>query len=304
MVKNSDCVKTEYEGELPFVRVKYEGAYNLAKTLDCGQAFRWERVLDSEYETEFIGVAHGKLISVAQSECGLIIFNITAEEYESLWRHYFALDEDYEAIDRELLENCSNEVFAKALECGKGIRILHQDAWEAVCSFIISQNNNIPRIKKIIDAMSFALGRQIDSGAMKNHGARGKEFYSFPTANATLSAGEDFIFSLKTGFRAKYIIDAASKWCDGTVSESELKSVEKLDDAVAYLCQVKGIGLKVASCALLFGFERYDPFPVDVWMKRVLEKYFEKDFSPATFGRYAGVAQQYLFDYERTGADE
>ena len=293
-----DNIKTEYEGELPFVRVKYDGAYNLAKTLDCGQCFRWERVNDDEW----LGVAFGRLISVKQIDDELIIYNSTAEDFNDIWCHYFALDEDYEKIDSELLENCQNPTFVEALEQGKGIRILHQDSWEAVCSFIISQNNNIPRIKKIIDALSFALGKQIDATLMENHGARGREFYSFPTADAILSAGEEFIFSLKTGFRAKYIIDAASKWCDGTINEEELKQIEALEDALAYLCKVKGIGLKVASCALLFGFERHDPFPIDVWMKRVLDKYFEKDFNPNIFGKYAGVAQQYLFDYERNNA--
>ncbi len=288
-------IKTEYDGKLPFVRVRYSGAYNLAKTLDCGQCFRWERVADDEW----LGVALGHLISVKQINDELIIYNSTAEEFNDIWCHYFALDEDYDAIDRELLENCQNPTFIEALEQGKGIRILHQDSWEALCSFIVSQNNNIPRIKKIIDALSFALGKQIDASGMENHGARGKEFYSFPTAEAILEAGEEFIFSLKTGFRAKYIIDAALKWCDGTVNEEELKRIENLDDAIAYLCTVKGIGLKVASCALLFGFERYDPFPIDVWMKRVLDKYFEKDFNPSTFGKYAGIAQQYLFDFER-----
>ena len=290
-----DNIKTEYEGDLPFVRVEYSGAYNLAKTLDCGQCFRWEKVSDDEW----LGVAFGRLISVKQEGKVLVIYNCTKEDFETFWAHYFALDEDYEAIDNELLENCQNSTFVKALEQGKGIRILHQDAWESVCSFIISQNNNIPRIKKIIDALSFALGKQIDAINMENHGARGREFYSFPTAEAILEVGEEFIFSLKTGFRAKYIIDAAQKWCDGTINEEELKQIEALEDALAYLCRVKGIGLKVASCALLFGFERHDPFPIDVWMKRVLDKYFEKDFNPSTFGKYAGVAQQYLFDYER-----
>ena len=295
MSKFFDNIVTEYDGDLPFVRVRYDGEYNLAKTLDCGQCFRWEKVSDEEW----LGVALGRLISVKHVDDELIIYNSTAEDFDNIWRHYFALDEDYESIDRELVENCKNPTFVKALNEGRGIRILHQEAWETVCSFIISQNNNIPRIKKIIDALSFALGKQIDASNMENHGAKGREFYSFPTAEAILGAGEDFIFSLKTGFRAKYIIDAAQKWCDGTINESELKQIEALDDAIAYLCKVKGIGLKVASCALLFGFERYDPFPVDVWMKRVLDKYFEKDFDPASFGRYAGVAQQYLFDYER-----
>ena len=295
MSKFFKCIKTEYEGELPFVRVRYDGVYNLAKTLDCGQCFRWEKVGDEEW----LGIAFGRLISVKQVGDELIIYNSTKEDFNNIWCHYFALDEDYEKIDRELLENCQNEIFVKALECGKGIRILHQDAWESVCSFIISQNNNIPRIKKIIDALSFALGKQIDATNMENHGAKGREFYSFPTAEAILEAGEQFIFSLKTGFRAKYIIDAAEKWCDGTINEEELKQIEALEEALAYLCRVKGIGLKVASCALLFGFERHDPFPIDVWMKRVLDKYFEKDFDPKTFSKYAGVAQQYLFDFER-----
>ena len=295
MRKFFDEIKTEYEGNLPFVRVRYRGAYNLDRTLDCGQCFRWERVSDNEW----LGVAHGRLISVKQMGYELIIYNSTAEDFFNVWCHYFALDEDYDEIDRELLENCQNSTFVKALEQGKGIRILHQDAWESVCSFIISQNNNIPRIKKIIDAISFALGKPIDAREMANHGAGDREFYSFPTPEAILEAGEEFIFSLKTGFRAKYIIDASQKWCDGTINEEELKQIESLEDAIDYLCKVKGIGLKVASCALLFGFERHDPFPIDVWMKRVLDKYFEKDFNPSTFGKYAGIAQQYLFDYER-----
>lgn len=295
MSKFLNNVVTEYEGNLPFVRVKYEGAYNLSKTLDCGQCFRWERINDREW----LGVAFGRLISIEQNGGELIIYNSTKEDFESTWCHYFALDEDYDAIDRELLERCQNPTFIRALKSGKGIRILHQEPWETVCSFIISQNNNIPRIKKIIDALSFALGKQIDASGMENHGALGREFYSFPEAEAILSAGEEFISSLKTGFRAKYIIDASQKWCDGEINEQDLMNIENLDDAVAYLCKVKGIGLKVASCALLFGFERYDPFPIDVWMKRVLDKYFEKDFSPTAFGKYAGIAQQYLFDFER-----
>lgn len=293
-------IKTEYEGELPFVCVEFDGAYNLAKTLDCGQCFRWEKVNDNEW----LGVAFERVISVKQSGRELTIYNSTKEDFESIWCHYFALDEDYEKIDSELLENCHNSTFVQALKEGKGIRILHQEAWETVCSFIISQNNNIPRIKKIIDALSFALGKQIDASNMENHGAKDREFYSFPTAEAILNAGEEFIFSLKTGFRAKYIIDAAWKWCAGEINEEELKQIEALNDAIDYLCKVKGIGLKVASCALLFGFERHDPFPVDVWMKRVLDKYFEKDFNPSTFGRYAGVAQQYLFDFERNNTDK
>ena len=304
MSKFFDIIEHNYENLLPFVRVKYSGEYNLAKTLDCGQCFRWERVTETKHETEWIGIAYGKLISVAQDGDELIFYNVDKADFENLWCHYFALDEDYEKIDRELIEKCDNPTFKKALEEGKGIRILHQEPWETVCSFIISQNNNIPRIKKIIEAMSESLGSPIDASMMEGHGAKSYIAHSFPTAKSIFIAGEDYIFSLKTGFRAKYIMDAADKWCSGEINEEELKSIEKLNDAITYLCKVKGIGLKVASCALLFGFERHDPFPVDVWMKRVLDKYFEKDFDPASFGRYAGIAQQYLFDYERNLDDQ
>lgn len=300
MIDFSNSVKTEYEGDLPYVRVRYTGAYNLGKTLECGQCFRWERVAKSRYAEEYIGVAYGHLISVASDGDELLIFNCTADEYEIIFKHYFGIDEDYDKIDSEILASCDNPTLAMAQQCGRGIRILHQEAWETVCSFIISQNNNIPRIKKIIEALSSSLGEKVDSSLMLEHGGALHEYYSFPSAEVILSAGEDFIFSLKTGFRAKYIIDAARKWCDGTIDERELREIEDLDEAIEYLCRVKGIGLKVASCALLFGFERYDPFPVDVWMKRVLAKYFEKDFDPVSLGRYAGVAQQYLFDYERS----
>ena len=299
MSKFWEVVEFDYDKLLPFVRIKYKGSYDLAKTLDCGQAFRWEKVNNSRHEVEFVGVALGELISVAQDGEELIIYNATVKDVEEKWCHYFALDEDYEAIDRELLDRCSNPTFVKALEQGKGIRILHQDPWEVICSFIISQNNNIPRIKKIIESLSSALGSPIYDVMMDEHGANDRFFYTFPTAKSMFIAGEEFIFSLKTGFRAKYIIDAAQKWMTGEINEEELKQIQDLDEALAYLCRVKGIGLKVASCALLFGFERHDPFPVDVWMKRVLEKYFDMDFSLTTFGRYAGVAQQYLFDYER-----
>lgn len=296
----SKALKTEYEGELPFVRVRPRGEYKLGKTMECGQCFRWERVTESKYSEEYVGVAHGRLLSVASDGDELIIFNCTAEDYENIFGYYFAAEEDYDKIDAEILASCGNPALAEAQKCGRGIRILHQDAWESLCSFIISQNNNIPRIKKIIDSLSRALGERIDSSLMTEHGGGDREYCSFPSAQALLSAGEDFIFSLKTGFRAKYIIDAADKWCDGTVDEAAVREIEALDEALGYLCRIKGVGLKVASCALLFGFGRYDPFPVDVWMKRVLSKYFDADFDPASLGRYAGVAQQYLFDYERS----
>ena len=180
-----------------------------------------------------------------------------------------------------------NKALAAAVDYGRGIRILRQDPWEAICSFIISQNNNIPRIKGLIAALSARAGEKIAEGV-----------YSFPTAEAVAALGVDELRALKMGFRAPYIIDAAIKVSSGAL---DLAAVAALDtpEAEKMLCGVKGIGPKVADCALLFGFSRYDAFPIDVWIKRVIAKYFDEGFDPRALGRYAGVAQQVLFYYER-----
>ena len=179
----------------------------------------------------------------------------------------------------------------KAIACSKGIRILRQDGWEAVCSFIISQNNNIPRIKKIISALC------------QNYGGSvcflGETYYTFPSYEALLNAGEEAIFALKTGFRAKYIIDACQSIYEKRVSLEQIPKIESFEECVSELCKIKGVGLKVASCALLFGFDKTEAFPVDVWMKRALEKYFPNGIDLHALGKWAGIAQQYLFYYEK-----
>ena len=225
------------------------------------------------------------------------MYNTTCEEYESIWRSFLAFDVDYDAVDKHILTAAKSKHMESAAECAQGIRILRQDGWEAVCSFIISQNNNIPRIKKIISSLSAAYGNPVDTQGMEAHGAVGEE-YSFPTSASILEAGIDGIFALKTGFRAKYIIDAAEKCTNGSVDLSALSIMPTADGAEA-LKTIKGIGDKVAACSLLFGFGHLDSFPVDVWIRRVIERYFGDGFSPDALGPYAGVAQQFLFYYER-----
>ena len=176
------------------------------------------------------------------------------------------------------------------MRVGDGIRILRQDEWEALCSFIVSQNNNIGRIKKIIARMCEKFGEPFESG--------GKIYYSFPSAEALACASEIDIFSCGTGFRAKYISDAAKKVASGEIN---LESISSLDDenARAELMKICGVGPKVANCTLLFGFHRLSSFPIDVWIKRVLDKYYKNGIDLGDLGDYAGVAQQYLFYYER-----
>ena len=159
----------------------------------------------------------------------------------------------------------------------------------------MSQNNNIPRIKKIIAALSEEYGEKFE---YKSGDGESKTFYSFPTAEALARAGEEALYALRTGFRAKYIYDAARKVAEG---ELDLGSIAKLptSEAAAELMKIKGVGLKVASCVLLFGFGRTEAFPVDVWVRRVLDKYYPDGLDTTALGRYAGIAQQYLFYYER-----
>ena len=267
------------------------GDFSVFRTFDCGQCFRFDEVESSGYEHMFSGVARGRKISFAQNEEGsFYIIGASAADLP-LWEEYLALDADYGEINKSLTENISDEsdraITLKARDASLGIRILRQDRWEALCSFIVSQNNNIPRIKKIIGAMCEKYGRDI-GGA-----------YDFPTPEALCDAGEKEIFDLRTGFRAKYIHAAACAVASGALDLAEVASAESYAGAEAKLCSLKGVGPKVAACTLLFGFARYDAFPIDVWIKKVLAKYYTEGFDPASFGRYAGIAQQYLFYYER-----
>lgn len=289
---------------LPYVLVEGIERFDVSKVFDCGQCFRFDRVFSSSHENEFSGCAHGKYISVAQDGDKLYIYNSTEREYFEIWENYLALDRDYAAIDESILSLSHNPTLFDAVSTSSGIRILKQEPWEAICSFIISQNNNIPRIKKIIAALSQKCGTKAEVSHMQGHIAEAHLqnegcLYSFPTPKEVAALGIDGIFNLKTGFRAKYIYDAAEKMLGGDIDINFLTNSQSTPDCSEHLCSVKGIGPKVAACALLFGFARLDAFPVDVWIKKVTAKYFSEDFSPRDLGEYAGVAQQYLFYYER-----
>lgn len=295
-------IKQKKEGRMPYVEIRGVEQLDVGKTFDCGQCFRFDKVEGSPHAVEYAGVAFGRHVSFASDGDVLYVYNSDIKDFESIWRRFLSLDTDYAMIDRDILAHVGGTVMEAACECGRGIRILRQDAYEAVISFIISQNNNIPRIKKIIEALSAKAGTPIElpDGA-SGHVSGASSICSFPTAQALRELGEDGLFALKTGFRAKYIYDAVTKISDGTLSLSELETCDSTSSCIDTLCSVKGIGVKVASCASLFGLGRYDAFPVDVWMKRVAEKYFSADgeFSGERFGSYAGIAQQYLFYYER-----
>lgn len=263
--------------------------FDIAQIFDCGQCFRFNRLPETVGAgVTYEGVAFDKYIKAEQKGRLLTLYNVERSEFDNIWYPFFDLGTDYSLFEKHFADD---ETLRVAAKFSSGIRILRQDKWETLCSFIISQNNNIPRIKGIIENMSKAFGKKV-------YEDENKSYYSFPTAEALYEAGEEKIFELKTGFRAKYIYDAAKTVCENPYFLTEVSGLET-PEASKLLQQIKGVGAKVAACTLLFGFSRYDSFPVDVWVKKVLEKYYPQGIQGHLAGEYAGVAQQYLFYYER-----
>ncbi|GHU81943.1 8-oxoguanine DNA glycosylase [Clostridia bacterium] len=254
---------------------------NLKETLNCGQCFRWEETADGEFK----GVVKNKVVTASMNGTTFILKGATNNDLVTVWADYFDTSRNYKKI-QELLGDV-HPTLKKAIAYAPGIRILKQEPWEALCSFIISQNNNIPRIKGIIKSLCELYGDKIDN-----------ENYSFPTPFKLIRAREADLEPIKSGFRAKYILDAVKKVGTGEVNFQQMKTMP-LEEAREYLMQINGVGPKVADCVLLYGLQRLECFPIDVWMKRAMKTLFPDVEDYTEFGKYAGVAQQYIFHYSR-----
>ena len=250
---------------------------SLSQTLECGQCFRWERKEDGSYS----GVAGGRRLRISEQ-------SLPEALKDPFWAHYFDMERDYGAIRGHL---CGKDpVLAEAAAYAPGIRILNQDPWETLCSFILSQANNIPRIRGIVGKLCRLCGPEIDGG-----------FRAFPSAEDMASLSEADLRAAGCGFRAGYVLDAARRTASGELDFSRLRGMP-LEEAREKLTAVSGVGPKVADCTLLYGLHRLDAFPMDVWMKRAMKRLFPGK-TPAFFGSYAGVAQQYIFHYSRNHPD-
>ena len=246
---------------------------------ECGQCFRFNKISESEY----VIFAQNRSLTIRKQDENWLFLDITEEEFIGKFVRYFDLERNY----GEIIKGYSgDENITRAADIGSGIRIFRQDAFETLISFIISANNNIPRIKKIIEALCELLGDRVNGS------------YSFPTPESIVSAGIEGLAPIKAGFRTKYIVDAAQKVASGEISLEYIQNCGYLE-ALNELKKIKGVGDKVANCVLLFGFGYLNAFPVDVWVKRVINKYYGESFDPDELGEYAGVAQQYLFYFER-----
>ena len=267
--------------------------FNIMHIFDCGQCFRWNR----EEDLSYTGVVDGKVINVAQEGSTLIFDNVTLEDYEKTVKSYFDMDTDYSKIKNAVN---TDDIMDKAIQFGYGIRILNQDEWETMISFMISANNRIPMIKKVIENLSSSFGYFIES-------YKGRDYYAFPTPKQLAEAPLEKILECKAGFRSPRIKEAAARFSEEKDTVYNLKNKD-YQEGLDYLKSYCGIGDKVANCILLFSMKQFDTFPVDVWVRRVMQTlYVDKDtndkeirkFAEEKFGEFSGYAQQYLFYYAR-----
>lgn len=255
---------------------------------ECGQCFRWNLEGDC-----YVGVANGYVAAILWNpslDCacqGTLVIETTGGD-EAFWRHYLDLDTDYGKIKETII--AKEPEIEKACDCGAGIRILNQDMFETLISFVVSQNNNIPRIKKCIESICEHYGESLGN-------VFGRERFAFPTPEVLAQTSVCELADLKLGYRSEYIVASAKKFLEDGVPTT-------YDEVLSY----HGIGPKVANCIMLFGLHKVDAFPIDTWVKHIMNDMYgfdEKDvkgmaaFAEEKWGSYAGYAQQYLFDYYR-----
>lgn len=273
--------------------------YKVDQIFDCGQAFRFEKVEEGKYQ----GIAFGKYLEVTHVDDGVFLWPSTLDDYTEIWEDYFDLKTDYTHIKNEISNKY--EVLKRATEYGAGIRILRQDPWEIIISFIISANNNIPRIQGAIEKLSIKYGQAFTD-------PYGQKKYTFPSPENLARASVEDIRACGVGYRDKYILKSAQMILTGEVSIEKVAEMDVLS-AEKELMKLHGVGKKVADCILLFGFNHMGAFPVDTWVKKVIAKYFLTDkssvkeilqFAESEFGDLAGYVQQYLFFYMRQGVDK
>ncbi|WP_304406556.1 DNA-3-methyladenine glycosylase [uncultured Clostridium sp.] len=280
--------------------------FNIKQILECGQCFRWERITDTNY----IVVAYRRVIEIIQEGSTVTILNTNINDFNEIWKDYFDLNVNYEEVKVELSKD---ELLKKSVEFGYGIRILNQDPFEILISFIISARNSIPSIMKTIKKISERWGDKIEYN--------GNIYYAFPTPNQLKDVTLEEIKETGASFRSKYIVDTISKVnavieakSNGTLDE-ELKQFDldyikslPVDECHKALQNFMGVGAKVADCIMLFSMGKHSAFPVDVWIKRaMIHFYLAPDvslnkirvFGREKFGELAGLAQQYLFYYAR-----
>ena len=258
---------------------------SLAAIEESGQCFRWKRV-----EGGYRIIAHGRVLYAFQKgKTGEIVFSCHKKEFDQVWTPYFDLNTEYQTIIRMIPKEDTH--LRAAAKYGKGIRILRQEPWETLITFLISQRKNIPAIKQSVEKLCALAGAVIEEN-------EGEVIHAFPTPQEMNRLSMDDLLGCSLGYRAKYIKSAAEYFCK---DRARIKNYEVMDDDALLdaLCELFGVGKKIALCTMLFGFHRLNSFPVDVWIDRACCEHYPNGFPIETYAPYAGVMQQYLFAYER-----
>ena len=279
--------------------LKNANSFEPKHIFDCGQCFRWDKEKDGSYT----GVIKNGVLNVKKQNKDIVFSGVCDGDIQKICTEYFDLERDYE----EIKKNLSNvdDYLKESIDYGEGIRILNQDLWETIISFIISANNNIPRIKGIIKRISKAYGKKVVWEE--------NDYYIFPTAKELSKATKEDFRNLGTGFRDKYIFDTTKKVLNGDINLQELHYESSTELVRKKLLQLSGVGPKVADCILLFStLKRFDVFPIDVWVRRVMNDLYIKEadeskvekskienLAKQKYGNLEGIAQQYLFYWRR-----
>ncbi len=272
-------------------------SFKVKDIFECGQCFRWNEEPDGSYTGIF-----GHNVLNVKEEKDIVITGICNGDIEDICKYYFDLDRNYEEIKKTL--SLVDDNMKESIKYGEGIRILNQDLWEMIISFIISANNNIPRIKGIIERMSAKYGQEIKF--------RGTSYYTFPTIDELSQASVKDLKDLGLGFRDRYVYETTKKIKEGKINLENLKQ-EPTNEVRKQLLTLTGVGPKVADCIMLFStLKRFDVFPVDVWVRRVMNDLYIhnedetkvnkkqiQEIARDKFGALEGIAQQYLFYWKR-----
>lgn len=279
--------------------LEHYNSFNLKDIFECGQCFRWNEESDKSYT----GVFSNNVINVKNTDKGILFKGMCENDIVNTVIDYFDLDRDYEKIKKTLSKVDKN--MKESIKYGEGIRILNQDLWETIISFIISANNNIPRIKGIIERLSKKYGRKIEFN--------NKEYYTFPTAEELKDVSVEEYRNLGLGFRDIRLYETTNMVLNKEVDILSLNKIKDTNKLREELLKLSGVGPKVADCILLFStLKRFDVFPIDVWVRRVMndlyihkedEKNVDKkeilNLAQEKFGNLEGIAQQYLFYWRR-----
>ncbi len=265
--------------------------FDIMQIAESGQCFRMNPIKEKDKLTYGL-VAYGNYLELTQICSDTVELSCSAHEYHEIWEEYFDLNYDYGKIVTELV-NGEDHFLKNAAVYGGGIRILKQEPFEALISFIISQNKNIPAIKNCIEGICKRYGEKkisIECG--------GITYYTFPNAEILAQAKKEDLRALKTGYRDEYIIKAAQAVTSGDVNLENLKDCV-FEEAVEVLRKIHGVGEKVANCISLYGLHHIEGFPIDVWIRRVLEEIYQNQFKKEKYKGYLGIVQQYMFYYMR-----